>query len=92
MRKISVYRPKTIEEATGILSLHGTEAGVYAGGTDLLIRLKNRLKETPTYLVDIKKIDNLRYIKDDGQGGVKGRKAYQAHAGVVIDRVPRIGP
>jgi xanthine dehydrogenase YagS FAD-binding subunit len=71
MRKISVYRPKSIEEATDILSLHGTEAGVYAGGTDLLVRLKNRLKETPTYLVDIKKIDNLRYIKDDGQGGVK---------------------
>jgi len=71
MKKISVYRPKTIEEAKDILSLHGTEAGVYAGGTDLLIRLKNRLKETPTYLVDIKKIDNLRYIKDDGQGGVK---------------------
>jgi xanthine dehydrogenase YagS FAD-binding subunit len=71
MRKISVYRPKSIEEATDILSLHGTEAGVYAGGTDLLVRLKNRLKETPAYLVDIKKIDNLRYIKDDGQGGVK---------------------
>jgi xanthine dehydrogenase YagS FAD-binding subunit len=71
MKKISVYRPKSIEEATDILSLHGTEAGVYAGGTDLLIRLKNRLKETPAYLVDIKKIDNLRYIKDDGQGGVK---------------------
>jgi xanthine dehydrogenase YagS FAD-binding subunit len=71
MKKISVYRPKTIEEATDILSLHGTEAGVYAGGTDLLIRLKNRLKEAPVYLVDIKKIDNLRYIKDDGQGGVK---------------------
>ena len=71
MKKISVYRPKSIEEATDILSLHGTEAGVYAGGTDLLIRLKNRLKETPAYLVDIKKIDNLRYIKDDGQGGVR---------------------
>jgi len=25
MKKISVYRPKTIEEATDILSLHGTE-------------------------------------------------------------------
>src|SRR5215475_15891467 len=70
MKKISVYRPKTIEEATDILSLHGTEAGVYAGGTDLLIRLKNRLKQAPTYLVDIKKIDNLRYIKEDARGGV----------------------
>ena len=71
MKKISVYRPTSIEEAIQILSLHGTDAGVYAGGTDLLIRLKNRLKQVPTYLVDIKKIGNLRYIKETPQGGVQ---------------------
>ena len=71
MKNISIYRPTSIEEAIEILSRHGTEAGVYAGGTDLLIRLKNRLKQAPTYLVDIKKIDNLRYIKEDAQGGVQ---------------------
>ena len=57
MKNISIYRPTTVDEAIQILSRHGTEAGVYAGGTDLLIRLKNRLKQAPTYLVDIKKID-----------------------------------
>jgi xanthine dehydrogenase YagS FAD-binding subunit len=71
MKKVSIYRPTTVDEAIQILSQHGTEAGVYAGGTDLLIRLKNRLKQAPTYLVDIKKIDNLRYIKEDAQGGVQ---------------------
>ena len=70
MKKISIYRPTTVDEAMQILSQHGTEAGVYAGGTDLLVRLKNRLEQAPTYLVDIKRIDNLRYIKEDGQGGV----------------------
>jgi xanthine dehydrogenase YagS FAD-binding subunit len=70
MKDISIYRPTTVEEAIQLLSKHGTEAGVYAGGTDLLIRLKNRLKQAPTYLVDIKKIDNLRYIKEDAEGGV----------------------
>ena len=70
MKNISIYRPTTVEEAIQLLSRHGTDAGVYAGGTDLLIRLKNRLKQAPTYLVDIKKIDNLRYIKEDSQGGV----------------------
>ncbi len=70
MKNISIYRPTTVEEAIQLLSRHGTDAGVYAGGTDLLIRLKNRLKQAPTYLVDIKKIDNLRYIKEDAQGGV----------------------
>src|SRR5207249_10694187 len=71
MKKISVYRPTTIEEAQQILSIHGTDAAVYAGGTDLLIRLKNRLKQAPAYLVDIKKLNNLRYIKEDAQGGVQ---------------------
>jgi xanthine dehydrogenase YagS FAD-binding subunit len=71
MKPVSIYKPVSVEQAIQILSLHGTEAGVYAGGTDLLIRLKNRLTQAPTYLVDIKKIENLRYIKEDGQGGVQ---------------------
>ena len=71
MKKISIYCPTSIEEAIQILSRHGKEAGVYAGGTDLLIRLKSRLQQAPSYLVDIKKIDNLRYIKEDAQGGVQ---------------------
>ena len=44
---------------------------MYAGGTDLLIRLKNGLTQAPRYLVDIKHIDNLRYIKEDARGGVR---------------------
>ena len=36
-----------------------------------MIRLKNRLEQAPSYLVDIKKIDHLRYIKEDAQGGVE---------------------
>src|ERR1700731_4959044 len=71
MKKISIYKPSTVDEAIQILSLHGTSASVYAGGTDLLIRLKNRLEQAPSYLVDIKKIDHLRYIKEDAQGGVE---------------------
>jgi xanthine dehydrogenase YagS FAD-binding subunit len=71
MKPISIYKPVSVEQAIQILSLHGTEAGVYAGGTDLLIRLKNRLQQAPSHLVDIKKIENLRYIKEDGQGGVR---------------------
>ena len=71
MKPISIYKPVSLEQAIQILSLHGTDAAVYAGGTDLLIRLKNRLQQAPTYLVDIKKIENLRYIKEDAQGGVR---------------------
>jgi len=71
MKQAAVYRPMTIEEAAALLSRHGHEAAVYAGGTDLLIRLKNGLTQAPRYLVDIKKIANLRYIQEDDQGGVR---------------------
>jgi xanthine dehydrogenase YagS FAD-binding subunit len=70
MKNVSIYKPTTVDEAIQILSQHGTDAGVYAGGTDLLIRLKNRIEQSPTYLVDIKKIDNLRYIKEGTDGSV----------------------
>jgi xanthine dehydrogenase YagS FAD-binding subunit len=71
MKKVSIYRPASIDEAIQILSLHGTDSGVYAGGTDLLIRLKNRLKQAPSYLVDIKKISGLSYVREDAQGNVQ---------------------
>jgi xanthine dehydrogenase YagS FAD-binding subunit len=71
VKKVEVYRPTTIEEATALLSRHGQEAAVYAGGTDLLIRLKNGLTQAPRYLVDIKKIDNLRYIREEADGSVR---------------------
>jgi xanthine dehydrogenase YagS FAD-binding subunit len=71
MKKLAVYRPTTIEEASALLSRHDGEAAVYAGGTDLLVRLKNRLTQAPSFLVDIKKIDNLSYIREDAEGGVR---------------------
>ncbi len=71
MKKVSIYKPASLDEAIQMLTHHGGDAGVYAGGTDLLIRLKNRLTQAPTYLVDIKKIQNLHYIKEDAQGNVR---------------------
>ena len=71
MKKVSIYRPTTIEEAQAILTRHAGEAAVYAGGTDVLIRLKNGLVKAPKFLVDIKHIDNLRYIKEDADGSVR---------------------
>ena len=71
MKKVSVYRPTTIEQAQAALTRHGGEAAVYAGGTDVLIRLKNGLTKAPSYLVDIKHIGNLRYIKEDADGTVR---------------------
>ena len=70
MKPVTVYKPASIAEAIQILSHHGPEAAVYAGGTDLLIRLKNRLNAAPRYLVDIKQIGDLSGIRETGDGGL----------------------
>ena len=59
MKPVTLYKPASVAEATQILAHHGPEAAVYAGGTDLLVRLKNRLNAAPKYLVDIKGIGDL---------------------------------
>ena len=70
MKPVTLYKPKSLAEATQILAHHGPEAAVYAGGTDLLIRLKNRLNAAPKYLVDIKGIGDLKFIRETADGGL----------------------
>jgi len=70
MKPVTLYRPASVKEATQILAHHGPEAAVYAGGTDLLIRLKNRLNAAPKYLVDIKAIKDLKFIRETAEGGL----------------------
>jgi xanthine dehydrogenase YagS FAD-binding subunit len=70
MKPVTLYKPTTVAEATQILSHHGSEAAVYAGGTDILVRLKNRLNAAPKYLVDIKGIGDLNFIRDTPEGGL----------------------
>jgi xanthine dehydrogenase YagS FAD-binding subunit len=70
MKPVTLYQPASVAEATQILAHHGQEAAVYAGGTDLLVRLKNRLNAAPKYLVDIKGIDDLKFIRETADGGL----------------------
>ena len=70
MKPVTLYKPASVAEATQILAHHGHEAAVYAGGTDLLVRLKNRLDAAPKYLVDIKGIGDLRFIRETPDGGL----------------------
>lgn len=64
---IEIHAPRSIPEASSLLQRYGDEAAVYAGGTELLIVMKERL--TPVErLIDIKKIDGLREIAVDDEG------------------------
>jgi len=59
--------PKTVREACDLLSEHNEKAKVIAGGTDLLVRMKQKLL-THSCLIDLKGIPELEKIVDR-QGG-----------------------
>jgi len=58
------FEPKSINDALSLLSKHGAEAKVIAGGTDVMVDIK--FKEEPGSLVNIKKIPGLTGIKESG--------------------------
>lgn len=55
--------PKSLAEATSLLSKHKGEARLLAGGTDLMVRMKHRVA-TPQYLIDLKDIPKMDYIRN----------------------------
>ncbi len=62
--------PQTVAEACSLLSKYGKAAKVMAGGTDLLVRMKEK-ELTPQYLVGLKGITGLDYIEYDEAGGLR---------------------
>ena len=64
-----MHEPATIEEALSVLSEKGSEAAIIAGGTDLVVKLKERVIQ-PRCLVDIVKLP-LSYIKGSRAKGLQ---------------------
>jgi carbon-monoxide dehydrogenase medium subunit len=59
--------PKTLKEALTLLDKHQDECKVIAGGQSLLVLMKQGLV-APEYLIDIKGLTELNYIKSDAKG------------------------
>lgn len=73
LRKIKdfeYFKPSTLSEAISLLAQYRGRAKILAGGTDLLIQMKQR-NLTPEYLIDIKNISELDYIKHNEDEGLK---------------------
>lgn len=61
LSEFDYYEPETVEQAVDMMGQDG-KGEVIAGGTDLLVSLKQRL-QVPDYLVDLENIPSLREIK-----------------------------
>jgi CO/xanthine dehydrogenase FAD-binding subunit len=70
MDTFTYYKPQSVNEAINFVEQEGGKVQFLAGGTDLLVRLKNR-QIAPSAVIDLKEIDELN------QGiQVKGRDIY----------------
>jgi carbon-monoxide dehydrogenase medium subunit len=61
----SYQRAGSVEEALSLAAEHGDDAKFLAGGHSLLPLMKLRLA-TPSVLVDIGRLDDLSFVRDDG--------------------------
>jgi len=90
--KFSYKRADTIEQALALLSEHGEEARILAGGQSLMPTLNMRLSQ-PQILIDINRLDGLKGISiKDGivRIGALARHAEVAASDIIADNLPLI--
>ncbi len=67
--------PQSLQEACALLAQYGDRAKVIAGGSDVLVKMKDGLI-SPSYLVSLKKLESLKTIRyEKGTGVVIGARA-----------------
>ena len=70
MKSFEYLCPRSVPELVKLLSRYDGKARVLAGGTDLLVMMKQG-KVHPDYLISLKNLPNLAYIREQRNGRVK---------------------
>lgn len=64
-----MYQPSSLQEATRLVKDNGPGGRFLAGGTDLVIAIKEK-GLVPKYVVDLKKVPGLSGIRDNADGSI----------------------
>ena len=84
------HRPAKVDEVVALLSEHGDEGRVVAGGHSLIPMMKLRLA-APSHLIDLQELDALKGVSEDGGVIVIGAMVTQAEvldSGLLADKCP----
>src|SRR5918993_371835 len=65
LRRFRLEEPESVQEVSELLGRFGESAKIYAGGTELLLAMKEGLVQYER-LINIKKLNGLNEIKLDG--------------------------
>ena len=93
--KFDYICPGSIEEALDLLSNYENgKCRLYAGGTDVIPKLKRRIVDKPEILVDLKGIPELDYVEYDDQHGLRIGALATIHSTatspIVMERYPML--
>lgn len=64
MLDVKYFKPVNLDEAIALLDQH-KQATLWAGGTDLVVKLEHK-RVNPRNIIDLKGLQELRYIKEHG--------------------------
>ncbi|MCB0153740.1 MAG: xanthine dehydrogenase family protein subunit M [Anaerolineae bacterium] len=70
MRPFAYLEPATLTEAVAMLAQHQGQAHLLAGGTDLLVEIKEQVRR-PETVINLKKIAGLDQLQFDPAGGLR---------------------
>jgi carbon-monoxide dehydrogenase medium subunit len=70
LKAIDYAAPKTLAEATALLNQHGDRARVLAGGTDIIVQVRENRRDLDL-LVDVKNIPEVNELSYDALKGLK---------------------
>jgi 4-hydroxybenzoyl-CoA reductase subunit beta len=68
--QFKLLRPRSFDETMAMLSKHGGNLRVLAGGTDLIPSMRQKLFE-PEYVLDLRAVSDLRGIRPHSDGAVE---------------------
>jgi carbon-monoxide dehydrogenase medium subunit len=78
VREIQYAAPQTVPDAVALLSQFGARARVLAGGTDLIVQMREHVREVDV-VVDAKRIPELMQLSFDPAGGLTVGAAVPCH-------------
>ncbi|WP_198370454.1 FAD binding domain-containing protein [Roseomonas rosulenta] len=87
MTDIRYLAPRTLDEAVGAFAAAAGAARILAGGTDLLVQMRNGVAK-PGTIIDIKKIAEMTSVEQTADGGFRIGAAVPA---AVLAEHPRFG-
>jgi carbon-monoxide dehydrogenase medium subunit len=64
-KSFEYFRPETVSEAIALLKEHGDSAKILSGGQSLIPMMRFRLAR-PEYVIDINRLADLQYVKEEG--------------------------